>query len=296
MTERTQPQAPEVRAAGGVVMRPGPDGHLQVLVVHRPAYDDWSLPKGKLDPGEAWHHAAVREVHEETGVTAQLGVELTPTHYTDRHGRPKRVRWWTMPVLAQEPRDPDDEVDERRWVDVEAVGALLTYDADRALVAEAMQASDHATVLVVRHTHAGDRPGWNGNDRLRPLSEFGHGQASALVPHLAPWRVARIVTSPLVRCVQTIEPMATALDLPVETDERLAEGASSWQVQSLLRECMPGTVLCSHGDVIGTLVRDLSDRGIVDPDRMEWDKGSTWALRLDGGRDAVGGTYLPPPA
>ncbi len=267
------------------------------MVVHRPAYDDWSLPKGKLDPGEDWYHAAIREVHEETGVSARLGFELASTHYADRHGRPKRVRWWTMPVVAEEPRAPDDEVDERRWVNASEVGSMLTYGTDRDLVHEALAGTDHATVLVVRHAHAGDRPGWDaGDDGLRPLSEFGRGQASALVTQLAPWQVTRLVSSPLMRCVQTLEPMAAALDLPIETDVRLAEGASRQDTASVLAESMPGTVLCSHGDVIGDLVEGLAERGVVKRDRQEWEKGSTWALRLDGRREAVSASYLPPPA
>lgn len=297
MSEHPEPTTVEVRAAGGVVMRPGPEGQPQVLVVHRPAYDDWSLPKGKLDPGEDWCHAAVREVHEETGVTARLGLELASTHYTDRHGRPKRVRWWTMSALEQAPRTPDDEVDERRWLDASDVGPLLTYGADRDLVDEALSSSDHATVLVVRHAHAGDRPAWeSGDDGLRPLSAFGHGQASALVPQLAPWQVARLVSSPLVRCVQTVEPLAAALDLPIETDARLAEGAAPQDTAALLTECVPGTVMCSHGDVIRGLVEALAERGVVKRDQQEWAKGSTWALRLDGRRDAVTAAYIPPPA
>jgi 8-oxo-dGTP diphosphatase len=122
---------PEVRAAGGVVLRD--DG--AVLVVHRPRYDDWSLPKGKLESGESWEEAALREVLEESGVGARLLRELDDDHYVDRKGRPKRVRWWLMQAVAIDAREPDGEVDEVRWVPLAEADALLSYAHDRSLVA-----------------------------------------------------------------------------------------------------------------------------------------------------------------
>jgi 8-oxo-dGTP diphosphatase len=122
-------EAVQVRAAGGVVVRDG-----EVLVVHRPRYDDWSLPKGKLESGEAWEDAAVREVLEETGVSCRLLHELDDDHYTDRKGRLKRVRWWLMEPLSTAMRDADDEVDDVRWVALGDAAALLSYAHDRGLV------------------------------------------------------------------------------------------------------------------------------------------------------------------
>jgi 8-oxo-dGTP diphosphatase len=122
--------SPEVRAAGGVVVRDG-----AVLVVHRPRYDDWSLPKGKLEKGESWEDAALREVHEETGAACRLLRELEDDRYTDRRGRPKRVRWWLMEALRVDDRDGDHEVDEVRWVPLPQAGSLLTYAHERGLVA-----------------------------------------------------------------------------------------------------------------------------------------------------------------
>ena len=119
---------PEVAAAGGVVLRDG-----KVAVVHRPKYDDWSLPKGKLDPGEGWEEAAVREVEEETGLRCELGAELAPARYRDRKGRDKLVRWWLMTPLEGE-FTVSDEVDELRWLDPGAALDLLDYDHDRQLV------------------------------------------------------------------------------------------------------------------------------------------------------------------
>jgi 8-oxo-dGTP pyrophosphatase MutT (NUDIX family) len=121
-----------VRAAGGVVVR-GTRERPEVAVVHRPRYDDWSLPKGKLDPGEEWADAALREVEEETGLRCELGEELEPGRYPDRNGRDKHVRWWRMRPLEGE-FEPSDEVDELRWLAPSEALALLDYDHDRGLV------------------------------------------------------------------------------------------------------------------------------------------------------------------
>ena len=132
MTE--DPRA-EVRAAGGVVVRER-DGRHEVVVVHRPKHDDWSLPKGKLHAGEDWRDAALREVAEETGLRCEPLAELAPSRYVDPKGRPKLVRWWLMRPVEGE-FEPNDEVDELRWVPLERASDLLDYELDRALVASA---------------------------------------------------------------------------------------------------------------------------------------------------------------
>lgn len=122
-----------VRAAGGVVWRDTAGG-VEVLLVHRDKYDDWTLPKGKLDPGETWEQAAVREVFEETAVVPVLGVELASAEYTDQKGRPKRVRYWSMAVALEEVWVPDDEISERVWLRVDEAMLQLSYGHDVAVL------------------------------------------------------------------------------------------------------------------------------------------------------------------
>jgi 8-oxo-dGTP diphosphatase len=129
---------PEIRAAGGVLLRRDGDGQTRVAVIHRPKYMDWSLPKGKLEEGEGWQQAALREVEEETGYRCAAGIELPPISYRDRKERRKLVRYWLM-----EPVDggfePHGEVDDLRWVTRAEADELLTYSHDRDLVRKAMR-------------------------------------------------------------------------------------------------------------------------------------------------------------
>ena len=135
----------EVRAAGAVVHRGGEDG-TEVLLVHRPKYDDWTFPKGKLDPGETFESAAVREVEEEAGIRGVLGPELPSTRYIDTRGRPKVVRWWAM-ALAEADGVPaaNNEVDEIRWLPIDAARQRLTHDRDHVLLDALADALDPTT-------------------------------------------------------------------------------------------------------------------------------------------------------
>jgi len=128
------PEAAEVKASGGVVWRGGDDG-IEVALVHRPRYDDWSFPKGKLDPGEGWEDAALREVEEEIGLRCRLGDELPPTSYRDNKGRAKVVRYWMMEPVGGE-FEPTREVDQVRWLPLTDAERLLSYDHDRELLRE----------------------------------------------------------------------------------------------------------------------------------------------------------------
>ena len=136
---RIDPDEAQVKAAGGVVWRRGEDG-VEIAVIHRPRYDDWSLPKGKLDKGEGWKAGALREVEEEIGVRCELGRELSPIGYRDNKARWKVVRYWLMEVTDGAGGAADgDEVDEIRWVDAEAALALLTYERDEGVLREALE-------------------------------------------------------------------------------------------------------------------------------------------------------------
>jgi phosphohistidine phosphatase SixA len=152
------------------------------------------------------------------------------------------------------------------------------------------------TILLVRHTHAGDRQAWTDEDHLRPVSDRGRRQAEALVDLLAPYPVGRILTSPYVRCVQSVAPLGAARQLQVEEEDRLAEGTPFDLVQRLLVEVgRDDVVLCSHGDVIASIVVDLHHRGVdLGAAGLRWQKGSTWVL--EGDPAAPSASYLPPPA
>jgi 8-oxo-dGTP diphosphatase len=130
-------EKPEIFAAGGVLLRRDDNGKIRVAVIHRPKYMDWSLPKGKLEQGEGWREAALREVQDETGYRAEAGVELPPVSYLDRRGRRKLVRYWLMEPI-EGGFEPHGEVDELRWLTRPEAEELLTYEHDRELVRKAM--------------------------------------------------------------------------------------------------------------------------------------------------------------
>lgn len=210
-----------IHAGGAVVTREGKRG-TEVLLVHRPQYSDWSLPKGKLDLNEHRPTAAVREVWEETGVRIRLAVPLDRGVHRTNHGH-KHVHWWGGEVLSSVRRAPDREVDAVSWLPAKAALARLSYDTDKALVRQHLEQPPTVPVLLVRHAKAMDRKNWKRPDPARPISARGRRQARQLIPLLAAYGVQKLVSSSSNRCVSTLLPYAEQHDLTIKRRDVLTE-------------------------------------------------------------------------
>jgi 8-oxo-(d)GTP phosphatase len=280
-----------IRAAGGVIFRRR-NGILETLIVHRPRYDDLTLPKGKAHDGESLEATAVREVHEETGVTGELGPELQSVRYTDPLGRPKVVRYWLVRADEVEDFRPDHEVDALVWAPVDEAPATLTNQRDREVLAEAARLTQ--PVYLLRHGKAGSREQWAGDDRSRPLSVKGRRQADGLVAVFRGRPVDRILSSPVDRCVQTVEPLARERGVEIEPVPWLVEGTDGSVVLETIRSLPGPAVLCMHGAEISKVVLSLVEDGVPVDGPMVWKKGSSWVLERDVGFPSRL-HYQPPP-
>ncbi|WP_248616721.1 NUDIX hydrolase [Paraoerskovia marina] len=266
--------APVVETAGALVWRVRQDV-LQVRLIHRPRYDDWSWPKGKLDTGEAFPTAAAREVAEETGAPVALGVPLPGLQYLTSDGSVKRVHYWaarrvprrSAPVTARAPVSDVDpqEIDDVVWLDVAEASARLTRAVDRgpleALVEEHENGRlDTHAVVIARHGRAEARSRWVGGEQDRPLTPIGHAQAVAAVPVLAAYGVEAVATSMWERCSATISPYAQAADVDTARYETFTEahherkpGRVAAAVRAML-ESRRSSVLCTHRPVLPTVL------------------------------------------
>ncbi len=250
----------DVLAAGAVVFAP----RRRVLLVHRPKYDDWSFPKGKLDRGEHATVAAVREVAEETGLHVRLGQPLTQQHYplTDRSTpRRKTVSYWVGRAVGDDDVSgyrPNDEIDAVEWVSETEAAERLTYDHDRDTLLEALgRRRKTRAVVLLRHARARSRRAWRKDDRLRPLLKPGHLQAERLVPVLAAYGVTRVLSSSSERCLQTVAPFAQTTGWELEQRRRLSEeDVSSKGLARVVEEILEdprSTVVCTHRPVLPAL-------------------------------------------
>lgn len=292
-----------IRAAGGVVWRQAAgangDNQLEVAIIHRPRYGDWSMPKGKLNPGEIELEGAVREIAEETGYRVTVGPPLGDVSYL-KEGRPKIVRYWAMRAEGGI-FTPSREVDELRWLPVAEAMGLLSQPRDLDLLkkfAETPVATK--AVLFVRHAMAGNRSDWKGGDNERPLDDAGRQQAEALVWLLTRFDVREIVSAPLARCTQTVAPLAVAVGLSVREEPLLAEETYPGREREALKfirnvgTASTGTVLCSQGGVIPGILTLLGERDKHPmPDPLLAKKGSVWSLTFAEER-LYSAEYFPP--
>ncbi|MEV0901672.1 NUDIX hydrolase [Actinoplanes sp. NPDC049802] len=282
---------PVERAAGGVLYRRGADG-LEICVVHRPRYDDWSLPKGKLSDGELPLAAAVREVEEETGAAGIPQLRLPDVDYPLPDGRPKNVAFWLMLAGSDGPVQDTGEVDELAWLPLEEAAARVTYADERRVLAHvAALPPVTAVIALVRHARAGERKKWAGRDALRPIDPVGKKQADRLAALLTPLRPRRLVAAPPLRCGQTLEPLAAALgDQPIVRDSAFAEPSEADRLPARLAAARSRlaelrsyerVVVCSQGKVMPPLLASLHDGAT---DRFKTPKGDGWLLTWSGDR------------
>jgi 8-oxo-(d)GTP phosphatase len=256
-----------VTAAGALCWR-ARRGRLEVLLIHRPRYDDWSWPKGKLDSGETNPECAVREVMEEVNVTAQLGIPLPSIEYPVASGL-KKVYYWAAKLEKSTPTPDGVEVDEVRWCAPAEASRLLSNPSDRdpleALVdAHRRDELETYPFVVVRHAKARPRSSWARPEGERPLAATGQRQALAVSRLLAAWQPKRIVSSPWTRCLQTITPYALLRNARVRTEEAITEHSAHRNPKKAratierLLDKRKSTAVCTHRPVLPQVIKVLT--------------------------------------
>ena len=284
-----RPASEQIRAAGAVVWRDGPGG-IQIAVVHRPKYDDWTLPKGKCEPGEHVLLTAVREVEEETGQRVILGRRLRPSYYKV-DGRPKRVDYWAgRSADPSAPFVPGDEVDGLAWLPLAAAARRLTYERDVAVLEEfAGGPALTVPLIVLRHASAGSRSSWGGADLARPLDARGAADADRLAWLLCCFGVGRVISSAAERCVATVRPFAALTGAKIEIEPLFTVGVQAAAEAVALRAAELAmadapVVTCAHRENLPLLLAAVTARlNARRPRGRPLRKGRFWVLHVTAG-------------
>jgi len=253
----------KIRAAGAVVLRGENIDDVEVLAIHRPRYDDWSLPKGKGKTDELSPHTAVREVLEETGYRVRLGLRLPSMRYQVSKG-PKKVEYWRAEVVEELPFQPNDEVDKVRWLPLDKAMRKLTYADERRALSAALLKPPTIPLILVRHGKAMLRKDWSGPDQERRLTARGRRQAEVLTQLLSAYGVEDLVSSSSTRCAQTLAPYSAFRGIPVRMEDVLTEEVGTVRPKdvrrytaNLLRSLEVPTAICGHRPVIPSMFEGL---------------------------------------
>ncbi|MGO2165983.1 NUDIX hydrolase [Corynebacterium casei] len=286
-------------AAGAILWRGNPAAP-EVALIHRPHYDDWSLPKGKVDPGESLPATVARELWEETGYHVKLGKLVGKVTYPVQ-GRTKVVYYWLAQVLSGE-FTANEEADELVWMPIAEARERVTYKLDEDVLDKALKRLElmpETMVLYIRHARAHDRKTWSGDDNLRPLDKKGRRQAEMLIAELSSYQPTAIYSAAPDRCLQTAAPLADELNLPVHVDALLGDDA--WLDQPTKARlafdaivARGGTpVVVSQGRTIPSVIEQLAPK-FMDTDDLKVKKASVWVLSFHDG-ELTGADYLASP-
>ena len=273
-----------IRAAGALLWREIAAGEIEIALVHRPRYDDWSLPKGKIDENETALACAYREVSEETGIKARFTRQLGAVEYED-NGAQKRVKYWVAQALGASDFVANEEVDQLRWLKPTDSIELATHQSDKEMIERFLEIEGPTdTLIILRHTKALERGDWDGDDSLRTLNENGIAQAQALINHLAPFAIDEIYTSDFTRCVQTVSPLGESRGLVVSKVPSLNEATfesdpeRSISFANALKQDERNILICSHNPVIPTMLRGILNTKLKNKDLIKLEPGDAWLV------------------
>lgn len=265
--------SPAVVVAAGAICWRIVEGETRILLIHRAARADVSLPKGKVDPGETPPQTAVREIKEETGLSVALGVPLTSVQYTLSDGRKKTVHYWAAEVddaaVNASTFAANNEIAALEWVSIPAARTKLSYQRDRDVLdcfARLVAAGTVRTfaIIALRHGKAIPPASWDGPDATRPLLNRGLDQVQSVAPAVAAWRPVRLLSSTAVRCLATIEPLAALTGLAVKQTTGISQDAyedGEATVRKTIAKCVTKrrtAVLCSHGPVLPQIIEEVA--------------------------------------
>jgi 8-oxo-dGTP diphosphatase len=287
-----------IRAAGALLWREVDSRNLEIALIHRPRYDDWSLPKGKIEDGETALQCAYREVFEETGIKATFTRQLGSVEY-EESGQKKRVIFWAARCAVDAGAFViNEEVDELAWFTPEDALAKATHDSDRKMI-ENFQAQEQRTdtLIILRHTKALERGDWDEVDSERTLNEVGFDQAQLLIKHLEPFAIDEVYTSNYTRCVQTVTPLSHSRGLTITQVPSLNEETFENDPQrsvafaNALKQDEKNILICSHNPVIPTMLRGILNTKLKNKDLIKLEPGDAWIVHRVRG-EIVGLDYL----
>ena len=256
-------EAPLIQAAGAVLWRKSDISQLEIAVIHRPRYDDWSLPKGKVESGESHISAGYREIQEETGYESTFGPEIGTVVYK-LEGAPKEVRYWAAAATLKTGTPNPKEVDEVLWLAPKKAKEKLTNKDERAIVDFFLEfGADTFPIILLRHAKALKRTEWDGDDGDRPLEHRGQLQAKRLLPIYLPYGISEVHTSDALRCIETIDLMARLIEkTPIFSADLSEYGYAKDReapldyVQDLMNRGI-SAIVCSHNPIIPKVVKKL---------------------------------------
>lgn len=276
-------------AAGAVVWRKNSKGVTEIAVIHRPKYDDYSLPKGKTEPGESLISTAYREVFEETNLTTQFGPFLGSVEYFSPLGL-KQVSYWAAKSIGEENVFiPNDEVDRLDWIVISKAVDKLTSESDKEILGRFVNTFyDTQPLILLRHAKALARSEWPGDDDDRPLDALGQLQASKLTGIYQIFNLKEIHTSDAIRCYDTVTPLAKSLGLKLEVTGKLSESSFKKDKErafDFLKEVIKSNksaLLCSHNPVLPKLLAKVSKKNELTPDDEKLQPADAWILHRAG--------------
>jgi len=277
-----------ILAAGAVLWRKGEKKKIEVLIIHRPKYDDWTFPKGKAEIGEPLIACAYREVLEETNIETAFGPYLGEVEYLTNDGK-KKVSFWSAKVIKEKEFNSNAEVDQLKWVEVTKVKELLTLDTDRKILEQFLRIEpDTKPLVLLRHAKAVTRDEWQGEDDDRPLDSYGQNQAKRLLAMYQVFNLKQIHSSDAVRCYDTVVAIAKGLNIKLEVTGKLSESTfkkdkeKAFDYAKDLIKLNESILLCSHNPILPKMLNKLTKKSEVDADEGKLLPADGWVIHRIG--------------